>query len=142
MGKVIHFAVAGVIAAALMVLAKLLLAQQPQLLNYHYPAFELAGASGLQKLAMYAVYGAAYAVAYGLVLKALLPGSMLFGSLALGAVPTLVSALVIPMYHGQAALKDKWVLVWLYAHWVIYALVLLFIAGNKGGGKRKGNDDD
>jgi hypothetical protein len=140
MKNLIHFAVAGVIAAAIMVLFKLLLSQQPALAAYHYPAFDLAGQEGLKKLGTFAIFGAAYAVAYGMLLKALLPGGLLFGSLALGAVPTLVSALVLPMYHNQAAVRDPWVLCWLYAHWTIYSLCLVFIAGGKGGGKKNSDD--
>lgn len=141
MKSVIHFAVAGVIAAAMMVLLKLLLTQQAALAGYHYPAFDLAGQEGLRKLAQFAVYGAAYAVVWGLLLKALLPGGLILGPLALGAVPTLVSALVLPLYYGGAALREPWVLAWLYLHWVFYSLCLLFIAGGKGGGKRSSNDD-
>jgi hypothetical protein len=139
MKSLVHYAVAGVIAAAMMVLVKLMLTQQAALAAYHYPGFELAGQEGLRKLATFALFGAAYAAAYGLLLKALIPGGIILGSLALGAVPTLVSALVLPMYHGEAALKEPWTLAWLYIHWTIYALCLLFIAGGKAGGK-KGED--
>jgi hypothetical protein len=135
MKNIINAAVAGLISAALMVLAKLLLSQQPQLQAYHYPNFALIGQGGLFKLGLYCAWGAAYGVTYALVLKMLLPGG-LFGPLFLGAVPTLVSALVLPMYHGQPAVKEPWVLVWLYLHWTLYAIVLLFIIGGKGGSKR------
>ena len=138
MKNMINAAVAGLFSAALMVLAKLLLSQQPQLVAYHYPAFSLAGNEGLVKLGLYCAWGAGYGVAYVLILKALVPGG-LFGPLFLGAVPTLVSALVLPMYHGQPAIKDPWVLLWLYLHWTLYAICLLFIVGGKKGGKR---DDD
>jgi len=141
MKSIVHFAVAGVIAAAMMVLLKLLLTQQAALVAYHYPAFDLAGQEGLRKLAQFALFGAAYAAAWGLMLKALLPGGLILGPLALGAVPTLVSALVLPLYYGGAALKEPWTLIWLYAHWVFYALCLIFIAGGKSGGKRSSNDD-
>jgi hypothetical protein len=140
MKSVLHYAIAGVIAAAMMVLLKLLLTQQAALLAYHYPGFELAGQEGLKKLATFALFGAAYAAAYGLLLKSLIPGGMIVGSLALGMVPTLVSALVLPLYHGEAALKEPWTLAWLYIHWTFYALCLLFIAGGKGGGKKGGED--
>ncbi len=138
MKNMTNAAVAGLFSAALMVLAKLLLTQQPQLLAYHYPAFSLAGQEGLFKLGLYSAWGAAYGVAYVLVLKALIPGG-LFGPLVLGAVPTLVSALVLPLYHNQAATREPWVLLWLYAHWVLYAICLLFIVGGKKGGR--GSDD-
>lgn len=141
MKSVVHFAVAGVIAAAMMVLLKLLLTQQPALAPFHYPAFDLAGQEGLRRLAQFALFGAGYAVAYGLLLKALIPGGLILGPLALGAVPTLVSALVLPLYYGGAALKEPWTLLWLYTHWVFYALCLLFIAGGKGGGKKGGGDE-
>jgi hypothetical protein len=140
MKNLIHFAVAGVIAAAIMVLLKLLLSQQAVLVAYHYPPFELAGQEGLRKLGVFVLFGAAYAVAYGLLLKALLPGGLLLGSLALGAVPTLVSALVLPMYHNEAAIRDPWTLCWLYVHWTAYSLCLVFIAGGKGGGKKNSDD--
>ena len=91
MKNMINAAVAGLISAALMVLAKLLLSQQPPLAAYHYPAFSLVGQEGLFKLGLYTAWGAAYGLAYALVLKALIPGG-LFGPLILGAVPTLVSA--------------------------------------------------
>jgi hypothetical protein len=138
MKNMINAAVAGLFSAALMVLAKLLLSQQPQLVAYHYPAFSLAGPEGLRILGLYGAWGAAYGVAYVLVLKALVPGG-LFGPLFLGAVPTLVSALVLPMYHGSPAVQGPWVLLWLYSHWTLYAICLLFILGGKKGGKR---DDD
>lgn len=134
MKNITNAAVAGLISAALMVLAKLLLSQQPQLLAYHYPSFALAGQEGLFKLGLYCAWGAAYGVVYALVLKMILPGG-LFGPLFLGAVPTLVSALVLPMYHGQPAVKEPWTLVWLYLHWSLYAVVLLFIVGGKKSGK-------
>jgi hypothetical protein len=135
MKNITNAAVAGLISAALMVLAKLLLSQQPQLQAYHYPVFALVGKEGLFKLGLYCAWGAAYGVTYALVLKMILPGG-LFGPLFLGAVPTLVSALVLPMYHGQPAVREPWVLVWLYLHWTLYAIVLLFIIGGKGGSKR------
>jgi hypothetical protein len=138
MKNITNAAVAGLISAALMVLAKLLLSQQPGLLAYHYPTFALAGQPGLFKLGLYCAWGAAYGVTYALVLKLILPGG-LFGPLFLGAVPTLVSALVLPMYHGQPAVKEPWTLVWLYLHWTLFAIVLLFIVGGKKSGAR--NDD-
>jgi hypothetical protein len=138
MKNVTNAAVAGLISAALMVLAKLLLSQQAQLVAYHYPSFSLAGQEGLYKLGLYCAWGAGYGVAYGLVLKMILPGG-LFGPLFLGAVPTLVSALVLPMYHNEPAIKEPWVLLWLFANWTLYAVCLLFILGGKKGGKR---DDD
>lgn len=141
MKSVIHYAIAGVIATALMVMAKLLLTEQAGLAAWHYPAFSLEGQAGLRKLAQFAVWGAGYAVAYGLVLKPLLPTGPILGPLALGAIPTLVAALVLPLYYDQAALREPWTLLWLYAHWTIYALCLLFIAGGKGGASRRGNDD-
>ncbi len=138
MKSALHYAIAGVIAAAMMVMLKLLLSQQAALVAYHYPPFALAGQDGLRRLATFAVFGAAYAAAYGLLLKSLIPSGPLLGSLALGAVPTLVSALVLPLHNGQAALKDPWALAWLYIHWTFYAMCLLFIAGGKGG--KKGED--
>ena len=138
MKNIVNAAVAGLISAALMVLAKLLLSQQVQLVAYHYPSFALVGQEGLQKLGLYCAWGAAYGVTYALVLKMILPGG-LFGPLFLGAVPTLVSALVLPMYHGQAAIRDPWILLWLFLHWTVYAIVFLFIVGGKKGSKR--NDD-
>jgi hypothetical protein len=143
MKSLAHYAIAGVIAAAMMVLLKLLLTQQPVLLStYHYPPFDLSGQEGLHRLALYALYGAGYAVAYGLILKALLPGGLVFGGLALACVPVLVDALVLPLYHGLPAVKEPWVLAWGFAHWFFYALCLLFIAGGKGskGGKKQQDD--
>jgi hypothetical protein len=143
MKSVIHYAIAGVISVALMCMLKLLLTQQPVLLaQWHYPAFGLDGQEGLRRLAQFAIWGAGYAVAYGLLLKSLIPGGPILGPLALGAVPTLVAALVLPLYYGNAALKEPWTLLWLYAHWTFYALCLLFIAGGKGGGKRRSGDDE
>jgi len=139
MKNIINAAIAGLISAALMVLAKLLLSQQPQLVAYHYPTFALAGQEGLYKLGLYCAWGAAYGVAYVLVLKMILPGGA-FGPLFLGAVPTLVSALVLPMYHSLPAIKDPWILAWLYAHWTLYAVCLLFIAGGSKGSSKRGDD--
>jgi hypothetical protein len=142
MKQVINLGIAGLFAAALMVMLKLLLTQQPQLAPYHYPPFNLAGQEGLYKLGLYVAWGAAYGVAYGILLKPLVPGGI-FGPFILGAVPTLMSALVLPMYHNLPAVRDFWTLTWLYAHWTFFALCLLFIAGGKGGGgKRRGGDDD
>jgi hypothetical protein len=143
MKSILHFAIAGVIAAAMMVLLKLLLSQQAVLLaTYHYPPFDLAGQEGLRRLARFAVFGAAYAVAFGLVLKVLLPGGLILGSLALGCVPTLVSALVLPLYRGLPALKEPWTLLWLFAHWTFYALCLLFITGGKASKGSKRDPED
>ena len=138
MKNITNAAVAGLISAALMVLAKLLLSQQAILAEYHYRAFTLAGREGLVTLGWYCAWGAAYGVAYSMILKMILPGG-LFGPLFLAAVPTLVSALVLPMYHGEPAVKEPWTLVWYYLHWTIYSVVLLFVLGGKSGGKR---DDD
>ncbi len=142
MKYVVHYAIAGVIATALMAMLKLLLSQQAVLVaQWHYPVFTLQGQAGLQKLAQFSLWGAGYAVAYGLLLKSLIPGGPILGPLALGAIPTLVSALVLPLYYDQAALREPWALLWLYAHWTFYALCLLFIAGGKGGSKRGGGDE-
>lgn len=143
MKSVIHYAIAGVISVALMCMLKLLLTQQPVLMaQWHYPGFSLDGQDGLRKLAQFSLWGAGYAAAYGLILRSLIPSGPILGPLALGAVPTLVAALVLPLYYGNAALKEPWTLLWLYAHWTFYALCLLFIAGGKGGGKRRSSEDD
>jgi len=139
MKSIVHLAIGGVIAAAMMVLLKLLLSQQAVLVaQYHYPVFDLVGQNGLTRLVRIVIFGAAYGVAYGLILQAILPGGLLIGSLALGCVPTLVEALVLPLRDGQAAVKDPWILLWMFAHWVFYALVLIFIVGSKSpkGGKK------
>lgn len=142
MKSVIHYAIAGVIAVALMAMFKLLLTQQAVLIaQWHYPAFSLQGQDGLRRLATFAIWGAGYAVAYNLLLKSLLPGGLLLGPLALGAIPTLVAALVLPLYYGGVALKEPWTLLWLYAHWCIWAACFLFIAGGKGKGSKRGEDD-
>lgn len=140
MKSLIHYAIAGVIAAAMMVLLKLMLSQQASLLAYHYPHLELQGQPGLRYLAIMGLYGAGYAVAYGLILRVILPSGLILGSFALAVVPTLVSALVLPMYHNLPAIRDPWTLVWGFAHWTFYSLCLLFIAGGKGGGKKGGDD--
>lgn len=141
MKGVVNFLVAGVISAAMMVMLKLLLSQQAALAAYHYPAFSLEGRDGLQKLGFFAAYGAGYGAAYGLLLRSLLPGGLISGSLALGVVPTLVSALFLPLYKNESAIRDPWILVWLYAHWAFYSLCLVFIAGKKGGGSKKGDEE-
>lgn len=141
MKKLIDHAIAGVIAVALMAMAKLLLSQQAVLVaEWHYPPFSLQGQEGLRKLALFALWGAGYAAAWSLLLKSLLPGGPILGPLALGAIPTLVAALVLPLYYGGVALKEPWTLLWLYTHWTIWALCFLFIAGGKGGGKRGGDE--
>ncbi len=136
MKNLVHFAVAGVIAAALMALLKVVLTQQGDLvLRWHYPAFELVGASGLDRLLTLLLFGAAYGLLYGLLLKDLLPSGHLVRALCLGCVPTLVDALVLPLRRGQGALRDPWELLWLFAHWTFYALCLTFFVGTKGAGK-------
>ena len=142
MRTLINRAIAGAIAAGLMVLLKLLLTQQAALLAWHYPPFALNGQEGLRRLAEFAVWGAGYAVAWDLLLKALLPSGLLLGPLALGVIPTLVAALVLPLYYGGAALKDPWTLLWLYAHWCLWAAFFLFIGGGKGKGKAKAAPED
>jgi len=140
MKTAIHCAVGGAIAAAMMELLKLLLSQQTVLLlHYHYPTFDLVGQQGLMSLASVTLFGAGYGVIYGLLLQALLPGGFILGPLALGCVPTLIDALVLPLRQGQAAVKDPWALLWLYAHWVFYSLCLIFIVGKKkpAGGKKR-----
>jgi hypothetical protein len=142
MRNLFNSAIAGVIAAALMVMAKLLLTQQPELLqHWHYPAFSLEGQDGLRRLAAFALWGAGYALAYNALLRSLLPGGIVLGPLSLGLVPTLVAALVLPLYHGTKAVSDLWVLFWLYAHWVLWAACFLFIVGGKGKGARKHDED-
>jgi hypothetical protein len=142
MKSLVHYAVAGAIAAALMVLITLMLSQQPALLTYHYQRLDLSGQEGLRTLAVFVAYGAGYAVAYGLLLRALIPGGLILGSLTFAVVPTLVSALVLPMYHNLPAIRDPWVLGWGYFHWFCFALCLLFIAGSKGGGGKRGGGED
>jgi hypothetical protein len=141
MKSFIHPAVGGAIAAAMMELLKLLLSQQAALvLHYHYPPFDLVGQEGLTSLARTVLFGAGYGVAYGLLLQALLPGGFIVGALALGCVPTLVDALVLPLRQGQGALKDPWTLLWLFAHWVFYSLCLIFIVGSKKPAAKKRED--
>jgi hypothetical protein len=143
MKTAIHGAVGGAIAAAMMELLKLLLSQQTVLLlHYHYPPFDLVGQQGLMSLGIVTLFGAGYGVIYGLLLQSLLPGGFILGPLALGCVPTLVDALVLPLRQGQAAVKDPWALLWLYAHWVFYSLCLIFIVGSKkpAGGKKRQDD--
>jgi hypothetical protein len=143
MKNILHFAIAGVIAVALMAMFKLLLSGQAVLVaQWHYPPFSLQGQDGLRKLATFAVWGAGYAVAYSLLLKSLLPGGFILGPLALGAIPTLVAALVLPLYYGGVALKEPWTLLWLYAHWSTWAACFLFIAGGKGKGAKRGGGDE
>ncbi len=144
MKKTLDYAIAGVIAAALMVMLKLLLSQQAGLGAYHYPGFALAGEEGLRRLAVFVIYGAGYGLLYGMVLRSLLPSGLLLGPLSMGCVPFLISALVLPLYHGQKALSEPWDLLWLYAQWTFYSLCLLWIIGRggKGGGKSRSSDDD
>lgn len=142
MKNLLNSAIAGVIAAALMIMAKLLLTQQPELIrHWHYPAFSLEGQDGLRRLTAFALWGAGYALAYNALLRTLLPGGLILGPLSLGLVPTLVAALVMPLYYGSKAVSDLWVLLWLYAHWVIWAACLLFIAGGKGKAARQGGEE-
>lgn len=144
MKKTLDQAIAGVIAVALMVMLKILLSQQAALGAYHYPAFALAGEQGLRHLAEFAMYGAAYGVLYGTVLRGLLPSGLILGPLSMACVPFLISALVLPLYRGNKALSEPWDLLWLYAHWAFYSLCLLWIIGRggKGGGKSKSSEDD
>lgn len=133
MKTIVHFSIAGVIAAALMVLLKLLLSQQAVLVGtYHYPPFDLVGQAGLESLARILLFGAAYGVLFGLLLKDILPGGLVLRPLALACVPTLVDALVLPLRAGRPAIKEPWVLLWIFAHWTFYSLVLSFFAGGKG----------
>lgn len=138
MRSIFNAAVAGVIAVALMIVAKLLLSQQAVLVaQWHYPPFHLQGQEGLQRLGTYALWAAAYGAVWQVLLRGLLPGGILWGPLALGAVPTLVAALVLPLRAGGAAIRDPWTLLWLYAHWTLWAACFLFISGGKGGAKAK-----
>lgn len=141
MKNIVHFAIGGVIAAALTLLLKLLLSQQAVLvMHYHYPPFDLVGQAGFEALARFVVFGAAYGILYGLLLRELLPKGLVLGALALACVPTLVDALVLPLRAGLPALKEPWHLLWLFAHWVFYSVVLRFLSGAggaKGAGKRQ-----
>ncbi|MGH7442976.1 MAG: hypothetical protein ACREKE_09920 [bacterium] len=133
MKTIVHYAVGGVIAAALMVLLKLVLSQQAVLVaHWHYTVFDLAGTSGFEELMRILLFGAGYGILFGLLLKDLLPGTTVVRALALACVPTLVDALVLPLHSGHSALRAPWPLLWLYAHWTFYALVLLFFSGSKG----------
>ncbi len=142
MKQIVHHALAGVIAAAVMVLLKLVLSRQAVLVqDYHYPVFDLVGAWGLTELLRILLFGAGYGVLYGLLLKDLLPGGYVLRSLGLACVPTLVDALVLPLRSGRPAIREPWALLWLFVHWTAYALVLLFFAGSgkgaKGGSREK-----
>jgi hypothetical protein len=145
MKTIVHSAIGGVIAAAIMVVLRLLLSQQAALVGqYHYPVFDLVGQEGLARLMTIAAFGAAYGAAYGLLLKDILPGGFIIGPLAFGCVPTLVDALVVPLRAGSGAIKDPWILLWMYAHWVFFSLCLIFIVGSKGskGGKKRSAEED
>lgn len=136
MKTIVHYAVGGVIAAALTALLKLVLSRQGVLIHqWHYPEFDLAGSAGFAALLRLLLFGAAYGVLFGLLLKDILPGSAIVKALALACVPTLVDALVLPLRAGGPALRDPWTLLWLFAHWAFYSLVLLFFSGGAKGSK-------
>jgi len=131
MNKILNYAVCGVMAAGLMIVAKLGLLH---LDLPHYPGFNLSGQEGLKELGWTLVFGAAFGLSFGLLIKGVLPSGLLLAALVFSLVPFLVDVLALPLWRGEAVNSEVWHLIYKELHFYIYSLGLVFF-GKQGGGK-------
>jgi hypothetical protein len=126
-----HF-IAGILAAALMIVAKMALghAALP-----HYPGFELSGKAGLMILGQDLGAGAVLGLLYGLFVRPVLPSSILFAALIFSVVPFVLFSMAWPMYEGRAVVKEPWTLLYWELDFFIYSFALALL-GKPSGSKR------
>lgn len=131
MNKILNYAVCGIMAAGLMIVAKLALmhASLP-----HYPPFYLSGHQGLRELGIDLGLGAVFGLVWGFLIKGVLPGSLWMAALVFSLVPFLVVVLALPLWRGGSINSEPWFLAYKEFHFFIYSLGLVFF-GKQSGGK-------
>ena len=132
MGKVVNLVVLGLIAAGLMIVARVGITR---LGLPHYSGIELSGHAGLVTLARGLGFGALFAVAYGYVVKSVLPSGLIYAALVFSIVPFIVFSMALPMWQGGAMVNDTWDLLYIEMHWFIFSLALVLL-GKSGGGSK------
>lgn len=130
----VKHAIAGVLAAALMIVARIALSES-QL--PHYPGFALHGPAGLKQLGIIVAFGAGYGVVYGWLVRPVLPSGWIMPALIFTLIPFLVEALALPLYQNRPAVTEPWVLLYKALHYFIFSLGLVFLGGKSGGGSSK-----
>jgi hypothetical protein len=132
MGKALNLAVLGLIAAGLMLVAKVGLMR----LNLpHYPGVDLSGHEGLKTLAINFGLGACFALAFGFLVRPVLPSGLFMAALVFSIVPFIFFAMVLPMWRGGAMMSDTWQLLYMELHLYIFSLALVLLGKGGGGSK-------
>ncbi len=130
MNKLINYAVCGVLAAGIMLVARLGLMH----LNLpHYPALVLSGQPGLHTLLTVLGFGAIFGLVWGLLVRGVLPSGVLAGALVFSLVPFLVNVLGLPLYHGESVDSEPWTLAYKELHYFLFSLGLVFLGRQAGG---------
>ncbi|MES2201758.1 MAG: hypothetical protein V4498_05860 [candidate division FCPU426 bacterium] len=130
MNKLINYAVCGALAAGLMLVARLGLMH----LNLpNYPALALSGQAGFHTLLWALGEGAIYGLAWGLLVRGVLPAGILAGALVFSLVPFLVNVLALPLWHGESVNSEPWPLAYKALHYFIFSLGLVFLGRQAGG---------
>lgn len=133
MGKILNLIVLGVLASALMMVAKFLLGQLHWL--PHYPGIEFNGNDGLRLLAEDMAAGAAFALVFGILVRPILPSTKLWAALIFSVLPFLFFSMAWPMWRGRAILSDSWQLLYMELDFFIYSLALVMLG--QGGSKKE-----
>jgi hypothetical protein len=131
MNKAVNYAVCGLMAAGLMIVAKLGLMH---LSLPHYPGFYLSGQEGLKELGISLAYGALFGLLWGLVVRGILPSGIFMAALVFSLLPFLVDVLALPLWRGGSVDTEPWYILYNELHFYIYSLGLLFF-GRQSGGK-------
>jgi hypothetical protein len=132
MNKLINYAICGILAGGIMLVARLGLMH----LNLpHYPALVLSGQAGFRTLLEVLGEGALYGLVWGFLVKGVLPSNLLGAALVFSLVPFLVNVLAMPLWHGQPVDSEPWTLLYKELHYFIFSLGLVFLGGQSGGGK-------
>ena len=127
MGKIVNLVVLGIIAAGLMLVAELGLTR----LNLpQYPGLYLTGSAGLRQLAVQFGLGALFAVAYGLLIKPILPSAVLPAALVFSLLPFICLTMVWPLYKGGAVESGSFRLLYTELSLFIYSLALILLGRN------------
>jgi len=135
MGKIVNLVVLGLIAAGLMLVAKVGLMR---LGLPNYPGVDLNGHEGLKTLAVNMALGAGFAVVYGMLVRPILPSGALVAALIFSIVPFIFFAMVLPMWRGGSMLGDTWHLLYMELHLFIFSLALVLLG--RGGGSKSSKE--
>jgi hypothetical protein len=133
-GKALNLVVLGLIAGALMLVAKLGLSR---LSLPNYPTLSLSGHEGLQNMGINLALGAGFALLFGFLVKPVLPSGVLLAALVFSALPFVFFAMALPMWQGRPTLSDPWQLLYMELHLFIFSLALVLLGKGGGGGSKE-----